>query len=251
MACLRTVVVFTNMEKNQLADGNYYLYENTEVTFFGIASVILVAIICALGLMFGKNRVLGFENSISVQASSLALAFSLLGASCVYFGELAFADKYVAVGVLDILVPVFSIASAVVFFICAVKGGFKNNKNLGAILGLFPIIYSVLRLLNDFINNNASPMASSGGYNIVALIAVLLYFLNDGKSHFKKVGAGLGYLFGFMAIYFLLVYSLPDLVLHGFGCLTFDYHAAFSVVDICIAIYIATRLCSARDKSEA
>ena len=60
--------------------------------------------------------------------------------------------------------------------------------------------------------------------------------------------ASLFFGFGFVSIFLLLVYALPNVVLHcmGFGVFKFGFASALSVADLVAAFYVAAKLSSAK-----
>ena len=111
---------------------------------------------------------------------------------------------------------------------------------------ILPIAFSAMRLVETFLESNAAPLASSGDYRIIGLASVLVYFLYEGKSYVTKNTAVIYYLSGYFSVFFLLVYSVPNLVLHCFGAFPFDSGAAYSVADLGICAYACSRMFRAK-----
>lgn len=117
-------------------------------------------------------------------------------------------------------------------------------------MALMPIILMIFRLLGDFLRTNATPLASSGGYHIMGLVAALIYFLCEGKSYALGGSAAVYLCAGYFSILLLLVYALPNVILHCFGVFSFDYYAGYSAVDLCISIYIWARMLNVKFDSD-
>jgi hypothetical protein len=235
------------MEKNNVDCDTYYLPDgHIWVTLFSIVSVLFTLFAVFLALR-SKNRPVVLDHKGSAGPASLVLGFLLVGASLVYLFS-SEATKY-AGGSLMKLVIIAAVLSAIAFIVL----GFRSNspetsKGFLAVLTVFPIVFSALRLLADFIQTSATPLASSGAYHILGLTAALLYFLAEGKTYVSDSNSKTYFLFGYISILFLLVYAVPNLILHCFGVFMFDYNAAFSAVDIGIAIYVSARMMTAKIK---
>ncbi len=268
MAILRTFIVSVNLEKNSDSADIYYLPDNFVVLFFSIASVVLV-LAFFVSAFKNRNHPIKFDDMQTASSiGSLLAAFLTFGTVIAYFftySDEKSAPIFTANGapnrnvtniqdntIIETLVVAFAVACALKFLISGLKNH-KDNK-LGdkavAVLTLFPIFFSALRLLDDFIQTSAIPFASSNGYHMVSLVAVLLFFLVEGKSYVFDSKSLLPEFFGYTAIFTLLVFAIPDVVLHSFGTFAFDSNTAFALTDIGFAIYITLRLHSAKAVTE-
>ncbi len=240
-AVLRTVLVINNMETN-FNNSSYYLLDNIQTKIFSVGTVVAVAALFVLALILfkGKKAVINTRDVLS-SAASCTLAFILFG-TFVVFAKAYFTDE-ASLGGLGIPVAALSILSGCTFLFAGVNG--KGDKLL-AMFTLCPMVFTLCRLLSDFLASASAPFASSGGYHLMGLSVLLLYFLCEGKAFLSTGSAALLCAYGFVAIFLLSAYALPNLVLHcvGFGVFGFDYGAALSVADLVTAFYIAARLCS-------
>lgn len=247
MAALRTVIVTYNMEKNEIDTDTYYLPDNLEVTAFTVVSILFAFLFLGTAISLGKKKNVTLERSLgAVPAGSLVLGFSLIGVALFYSFTVLAAEnaKYTLI---ELVVFVLTILSAAKFLVSGLRYNVKHkNNNIHAVAALVPIFLSIFRLLADFISTSAAPLASSGAYHIVGLIAVLIYFLCEGKSYISETSAAAFHGFGYISIYFLLIYSIPNLFLHCFGAFAFNYSAAFSVADLGLVVYLSARLTSAK-----
>ncbi len=251
MAILRAVVVYYNMEKNSYENDTYYLPDNLTVNVFNalaIASVVLF-IAFALSLLFTKKTNVYHDLSAS-PAGMLVLAFSM------FFAVAVIAKRYFMTTEETVYSPI-AIACVGLALVCGLIFlvlGLKSQKTMPSnatlsLLMLFPTALSALRLVESFIETNAAPLASSGDYRILGLASLLIFFLYDGKSYIHPKTAVMFYLSAFLSVFFLLVYSVPNLALHCFGTFSFDERAAYSVVDIGICVYICSRMFNAKLKT--
>ena len=246
MAFLRTVIVTLNMEKNVISNDTYYLPDKAEITAFTVICVVFVLLFLYSGIALGRKKVIHLERSLgAMPAASLILAFSLIGAALFYVGVLIRGGYEFTV--FEFILAILTLLSAIKFLISGLNYNKKlKNESYHAAAALIPIVFSAVRILSDFINTSAAPLASSGAYHIIGLVAVLLYFLSEGKSYIAETSAAPFNSFGYLSIFFLLVYSIPNFFLHCFGTFFFDFKSAFSVVDFGLVVYIAARLSSAQ-----
>ena len=250
MAVIRAVIVTFCMERNEMAGETYYLSEKPVVTVFAVASVVIVLLFAALSYVSGGKKKVDFDSSYgTVPMGSLFLSFTLIFAAFVYATSV-FSKENAAATAIGLGIFAFTVLSAVKFFCSGLFYYSKHSNGLKAFVSLAPIFLTVLRLLGDFIRKSTAPFASSGVYLLLALIAVMLFFLLEGKSYTAPIFAALYYVLGYTAVFLLFLYSLPNLVLHCFGTFGFNYYAAYSVADIGTALYILTSLSSARLKTD-
>ncbi len=238
MSVIRLFLIINNMEKSIYETDTYYLAQGPSVVAFTVASVLLVLVFALFAYMLGKGRVFRVEaKGNCIVVVSCVLAVLLVGAAVMYM--LSF-DEDTVPKALDVIVAALSILSAAVFISTCIYS--NCSKSVYMLLGLLPILLSIFRLLSDFVSSNAAPLASSGGFHIVGLVAMMLYFLCENKSYHNQGSAALYLLFGYVAVFFLFVYAFPNLFMHCFGFFSFDNDACYSAVDLAVAVYIATRI---------
>lgn len=246
MAAARTALITYNMEKNSVESDVYYLPDNAATVIFAIATVLFMALSFWLAYKLGKGkRVDVDQKSCSASTACVVAAFVLIGAATIYI--FASAEEKTSGGGLQNLVVIMSVLSSAAFLVSAIRPPvLEGKKGIFALITFAPLLFSVFRLLCDFINTSATPLASSGAYHISSLAVVLLYFLCEGKSYLSEGRATTYFLFGNLSVFLLLVYAVPNVIMHCFGVFCFDYSAAYSAVDISLAIYIAVRMSTAR-----
>lgn len=250
MAIIRTVIIQYDMEKNDIGAKTYYLPDNAEVTVFTVAVFVFIALFAFCAVSFGRGQRIVLNRAYgAAPAGSLTLAFSLIGAASVYVAEIARKGSD-SITLLGILILVTTLLSAAKFIVSGIRYDKTLKNTYHALAAIAPIALCIFRLLGDFIRSSAAPLASSGAYHIVGLCTTLLFFLTEGKSYVVKTSGAPYFLFGHLSVFFLLIYSVPNLFMNCFGLFEFDYYAAYSVVDIGIAVYVLTRLSSARFKKD-
>ena len=243
LSALRTIIIANNMENS--AKDAYYLPKSLEVTAFSVISAIVVGICIYLALVYGFKKTVKLDRSFSsVPAGSLVLAFSLIFAVATVINNLLQQEEKL-ISTLELIVLALALATAVKFLWSGIFYDRKVERaSLHPIAALLPIFLSIFRILSDFVRASAAPNASSGVYHLLGLVVVLLYFLSEGASYVKKVSGILFYALGYISVFLLSIYALPNLILHCF-VFSFTPEASFSVVDIGIAIYVASRISSA------
>lgn len=238
LAAVRSMLVYNLMEVNAYETKTYYLPDSFSVKAFSAVCIAFLLGFAFCAIRTGRKK--GFElehRETSVLPASCILAFMVFGAVIIYGYNLVTNSQ--APSFIGALIIVFSIASGVWFLV----SGLSTPKNSAvAFLALMPVFLVIFRLLGDFLRTNATPMASSGGYHIMSLVAVMIYFLCEGKSYLGFGSLATYLVSGYFSIVLLLVYALPNMLLHCFGVFSFDYYAGFSVVDFCTAFYICARM---------
>lgn len=248
MALLRTLIVHLRMEKNEVDNETYYLPDKPDVVLFAIVCLVLLAVFAFLSIAIGKRKKISLvKTNTLVPAGSIIFAFSLLFAAFVYARDVFFSEITVHTTI-GLLVFVFTVLSAVKFFMSGFSEKAKYSETVRAVAAMAPILLMVFRLLGDFIRRSAVPFSSSGAYLLLSVISLMLFFLIEGKSYVSVASAAGYYFFGFSSIFLLLVHAFPNLILHCFGVFPFNYYAAYSVVDIAAAVYVAFRLMSANQE---
>ncbi len=243
LAFLRTMVIINNMENNH-NNHSYYLLDNFQSNSFSVLAVIFVPLLFVLAFLYGKGKKTAPQvSNLLNSAASCTLAFVIFGTFIVFAADCF--SKPETLGFLNYIVAFFSVLTAATFLFTGIE--VRNNKLL-SVLVVVPMMFTLFRLLADFLSTNSAPFANSGGYHLVGMAVLLLYFLCEGKSYLSMGSAIYLYAYGYLAIFLLLVYAVPNLILHclGFGVFYFDYSAALSVVDIVFVFYIAARLASAK-----
>ncbi len=246
MAIIRTSIIVLTMEKNNYETDTYYLPDQISVTIFTIASILFLAIFAIFAFIFGFRKTLEVDcTGNNVVASSCMLGFLFLGAVVIFVVN--YLSDRNSIETVEIVKMAFALLSGIGFIVVGLK---VCHKKTLAFLSLFPLGFSIFRLLGDFMKTGASPLASSGSYHIMGLVAVMLYFLSEGKALVGKTSAVLYHLYGYFSMFLLMVYSLPNLIIHCVGVFCFDYFSALSAVDVVIVIYIATKLAGVKVISE-
>ncbi len=143
------------------------------------------------------------------------------------------------------LVKVFALLSAIYFLLSAASMSLPKKRALHLFLAIMPILFYAFRILNDFIDNSTMPLANSGGYHILGMIAIMLFFLCEGKMLIGNGKVPIFLAVGHIAVLLLAVYDIPFLFL----CLqegSSELEAIYSLLSIAMIIYILTRMASIR-----
>lgn len=238
----RTLLITNTMEMNTAGSDTYFMPDgHWAVNLFTLTAVLVCCYAVFSAVAYGKGKHALYEVKELAGISALLLGVLLVGAALVYVFSTP-AQK-AAGGNMQNIIVFLSVCSAVVFLIIGLKSNLQSlKKSTVAGIMLIPVVLYALRVLNAFMLSSATPMASSGGYHILGLCAAMIYFICEGKSYIMNGSAVFCYLFGYLTVILLMLYSLPDVLLSCFGVFSFDYFSAFSVVDLCVALYITLRL---------
>lgn len=213
-------------------------------TLCAVLTACAFALMVALAL-FNRRRFLpelrnGFA---SVTFGASMAAFLLLTATVVsvYFSRFAPVRVTDNNAVVSLLMKAFGVLSAVYFLFASASATLSKRKALHLLLTMAPIFFCALRILNTFINNSTLPLAASGGYRILGMIAAMLFFLNEGKllMGVKTVSAYL--VTGYAAVLFCAAYDLP-LLITGVREGASGPDAVYSLLTLSLAVYIVTRV---------
>ena len=243
MAILRTVIIINNMETNY-NNSTYYLPDRFLPNAFTAVALVLIPAMFIYASVSNKGfRPVLESNDLLSATASCTLGFILLGCFAVFAKQ--YVSDFDSLAKYSTAVAVLAALSAVVFLFLGVK---PQSGKLSAILGLLPMLFTLARLFSDFLSSTSAPFANSGAYHLMSLCFLLLFFLCENKSHVEMGSASLFFGFGFVSIFLLLVYALPNVVLHcmGFGVFKFGFASALSVADLVAAFYVAAKLSSAK-----
>lgn len=237
MSLFRATVVIFNMETN--LNDSYYLRSNFQTVSFTVVAVICVCAFIALGIYMGKGkRIVPNKKNNLVFVSSCMLSFMLMGVMVIYVSGY-FISGTTTGGALDLAEVILAVLSAAAILAGSIR---KFSPNSSALLVLAPLIWTVVRIINDFMKTNAAPLNSSGAYHILSLIFLVMYFLCEGKAYISKGSAAMYYIFGYLAVIMLSVYALPNVIMHCLGFFAFDYQASLSAMDMVICAYVISRM---------
>ena len=115
-----------------------------------------------------------------------------------------------------------------------------------ALLALIPVLLTGARLIVDYSAQKDYPTSAISVYHILSLVALSLFFLNEGKFAVGKGSPAAYMLFGSLSVVLLLVHALPSILLSAFWVLPMNDMDLFSAVDIACAAYILVRMASLR-----
>lgn len=194
-----------------------------------------------------RYRMLSVTFGASVSAC-LLLTSTGISIYYAYFVSPSSMDANFAV---SFLAKVFAILSAVCFVITSATAALEKKKTLHLILTLPPIFYCAMRVLNTFINSSTLPVAVTGGYRVIGLIAAMLFFLNEGKLLLGVKNPTAYLITGYTAAILAAAYDIPLLVydIRNGG---FSSDAAYSLLSLGLVAYILTRIATlpAREETE-
>ena len=181
----------------------------------------------------------------SVSAGLLLVAIGI----SVYYARFAAHPVSDVNAVVSFLVKLFALLSAVAFLATSALESISKRVTLHLLLTLPPIFFCSLRVLNTFINSSTLPLAESGGYRVLGMIAAMLFFLNEGKL-LLGVKSTLAYqITGFSAAIFCAAYDLP-LLIAGVRDGGYRPEAAYSLLTVGLVAYILTRIATLPAKEE-
>ena len=215
---------------------------------FGISTAFCCGAGAIIAFLLGRRLAPALPPGLpSVTFSSAVCGFTILTVVIVtvyytYFAPVE--DRLVNVNpTVSLLVKLFALGCAVYFLLLAAWMPLSEKKAPGLFLSLFPVLFCAFRILGDFIDHSTMPLASHGGYRILAIIATMLFFLQEAKFRTGKGGATWYFIIGHVAVILLSSYNVPLLweFIRGETGLTEILYAMLSIAFI---IYIFTRIYS-------
>lgn len=145
--------------------------------------------------------------------------------------------------VISAVVKLLALLAAVYFLLTAAYMSLPNRKSMHLLLAMTPILYFAFQILSDFINTRTMPLANAGGYRLLALIAVMLYFLCEGKFLLGRGSVTLLLATGMIAVLLSVSYDIPSLV----SCLRSSQTEGYvfrSIQSLGVCLYILSRMFS-------
>lgn len=233
----------------------YVLESGTGETACAVLTALSCVVLLCLALLFGRKYAPSLPHGLpSVTFGASVTAFLLLTtlAVSVYFAHFApLEERIVDLNpTISFLVKLFALLSAVYFLLTAASMSLPKKKALHLAFVMAPILYYAFRILNAFIDNSTMPLANSGGYHILSMIATMLFFLLEGKFIIGNAKVGFYLAVGQIAILLNAVYNIPLLLSCISECES-QINALYALLSVALMIYIATRLFSLREPEPA
>ena len=242
LAIVRIWVMEKNIEINDISIGNvYFIEKNIETTAFVIFSICFTAAFIVLGFYLGKkaNTFIDFETSPVVFSSALG-GFMLLAIGLYYSYQYITTDR-IAFG--KFLTCLAMIGASVMFLYLSISKNGMKRASL-PLMRIVVCVYAVLRLIVDFIEQNSIPSNSALVFHILSLICFMLFMVYEGKSDFRAASMRFYLISGYLCVFFMMIFALPNLVLTLGDYSMIDSYVLFSANDIVIAFYVFTRVYS-------
>ncbi len=244
MAVARLFLVMDNIEMDSLSkDGLYYLEGSNAPTVFAVfCAVFALLFLVGSAIFAGKIKSFPEKDNALVNFVSALLGMMLL-TLVVYYGYLfVFEKKRFSGWFIGVLV--LAVVSAVYFLCISSRRARARLKRVIPVLSVAPILFTAVRLLNDFMERSLTVNASSYSYHLVGLASLLLFLCCEGRNTVgyrrKKMYAFLG----LVTCMLVLTYSVPALYLSLFWPIKFTDVTVFCIADLVMTAYIACRLIS-------
>ena len=242
LSIVRIWVMEKNIEINDISTGNvYFIEKNIETISFAVFSVCFTLAFIVLGIYLGKkaNTMIDFENSPVVFSSALC-GFMLLAIGLYYSYQYITTDR---VGLGKFIVCLMMIAASVMFLYLSIsKNGMKRTSL--PVMRIIVCVYAIVRLVVDFIEQNSLPSNSALVFHILSLICFMLFMTYEGKSDFGEASMRFYLISGYLCVFFMMIFALPNLILTLGDYSMIDSYVLFSANDIVIAFYVFTRVYS-------
>ncbi len=242
LSIVRIWVMENNIEINDISTGNvYFIEKNIETISFVVFSACFTVAFIVLGIYLGKkaNAMIDFETSPVVFSSALC-GFMLLAIGLYYSYQYITTDR-IAFG--KFLVCLAMIGASVMFLYLSIsKNGMKRSAL--PVMRIIVCVYAILRLIVDFVEQNSMPSNSALVFHILSLICFMLFMVYEGKSDFGAASMRYYLITGYLCVFFMMIFALPNLILTLGLYSVIDSYVLFSANDLVIAFYVFTRVYS-------
>ena len=243
LTVFRIVVMIRYMQINTVGI-DYYLQRSTAVTVFDTVTAAVCAVCVFFSVRMGRKtcRRLEFDASGVIFTSAL-VGFMLLSMGLYLSYRYFAATASISAG--EMVSVVLAMLASIPFFYYSSKQVVPVSTPC-ALLALLPVLLAGARLIVDYSAQKDYPTSAISVYHILSLVALSLFFLNEGKFAVGKGSPASYLLFGSLSVVLLLVHALPSILLSAFWVLPLNDMDLFSAVDIACAAYILVRMASLR-----
>ena len=238
------IIMVKHMQINTVGI-DYYLQRSMAVTVFDVAAAVTCAVCVFFSVRMGRKarRKLEFDTSGVIFTSAL-VGFMLLSMGALSLLPLFFdnrcdfrlgngSNRTGGLGGHSLLLLFLQACRTCFDPLCAARADSRAADRAP-------------RLIVDYSAQKDYPTSAISVYHILSLVALSLFFLNEGKFAVGKGSPAAYMLFGSLSVVLLLVHALPSILLSAFWVLPMNDMDLFSAVDIACAAYILVRMASLR-----
>lgn len=246
-------------------DSGLDIYNSKSVEYFGLVSYSFAAF-CVL--FFAASTTLGRRVSKKLSFDGLLSQGAYIGMGVFLTGVFAFYlfrevwqnisgivyDAYVIsapntdpnslsqteISWLFLAFMVLLAASAAFFFFAAFNS--KKHEEPFALASMIPSAAIVIKIIYDFLLQSNHGYGSLYNFHLLGLCFVLLFSVNESRFYFKRGIPFLYIFFGITGATASVIFSISTFTLLALGRAGSNWHPAFCVADIAIAVYIYIRL---------
>lgn len=245
LSVARVLLIKNHIEVNTLdnKDCLYYFDGTSAPTAFAF-------VCCTAALLFfigaavfaGKiNGKLVSDSPFVVFASALTgmMLFTLV---IYYIYRMVFEKQEYDTGFLVIIL--LSVLSSGYFLLVSSHRARARASKILPVFSMVPVFLVAVRLLYDFVDRSLTVTASSYGYHLLSLAALMLFLCCEGRYTVgyrrKRIYVALGLITNML----ILVYCVPAVFLALFWPVSFTDITVYCLADLVIAVYIYCRLYS-------
>ena len=243
LSVFRMIIMVKHMQINTVGI-DYYLQRSMTVTVFDVAAAVTCAVCVFFSVRMGRKA----RRKLEFDTSGVIFTSALVGFMLLSMGLYLCYRYFSTAGVISVweMVPiVLAVLAAIPFFYYSSKHVVPVSTRC-ALLALIPVLLTGARLIVDYSAQKDYPTSAISVYHILSLVALSLFFLNEGKFAVGKGSPAAYMLFGSLSVVLLLVHALPSILLSAFWVLPMNDMDLFSAVDIACAAYILVRMASLR-----
>jgi len=218
----------------------YSIANNAVTATYTIAVCVMLALfgIYAVLKKFKNKICVSYDDSPTIFFSSL-IGFMMIATSLLYFYRIMTGEA--VIDKLETSVIVSMLLSSA-FFLYTSSRALKQGRTLYTLLTIFPIAYTVLRVLSIFIPVRESVVDSTALFRLFGLAFTMLFFVSEIKASNDTGNRKATIFFGLSAILLNVIFQIPDLYLSAFWLLKFSFTSILTAIDLLIIMYIFARL---------
>lgn len=222
------------------ATQSYAIVNNGITIIYTIAVCVMLAVFGVFALLKKyKHKInCSYDDSPTIFFSSL-IGFMMIASSLLYAYRFFTVDT--PIDMMEAGTIVAMLLSSIFFFYTSSRAT-KNESTTYILLTVFPIAYTLLRVLSVFIPMSDSVADSTALFRLFGLAFTMLFFVSEIKSLNSTGNQKTTIFFGLSAVLLNLIYQIPDIYLSAFWLLTFNFSSIMTAIDLLISLFIFTRL---------
>ncbi len=182
-------------------------FEANSASVLGFSILAVASIILFISSIFSlRDEIVSLNTKLSsnlANISCILLLTTTIGNMFIELSNITRANKAIFALIYIVFASLFCVFLLVAIF---------NSKKLFPAMFLIPVLYCIARLIELFIKYTGIKSIASKTFEILALCALILFFLYYSKSMIKNTGKKRTFAFGMCAIFLIVVSVIPSVL---------------------------------------